>query len=98
MESIVEFIDPPEDKRKKRSAEWKRIVQELRSNPGEWGKVGNFSPGVATAIRRGKYRAFLDGINETEDPEDYIKRCWKIRSAKTDDGSRNDIFVCWIGN
>lgn len=93
----MEFIDPPEDKRQQRTAEWQRIVTELKAHPSEWAKVGNFSPGVATAIRRGKYRAFTADAPEYEDPEAYMTRNWQIRSSKTSDGTRNDIFIRWIG-
>lgn len=94
----MEFMEPPVDKRRARSTEWQRIVDELRTHPNEWARVGNFSPGVATAIRRGRYKAFLTGMPEHENPETYVTRCWQVRSAKTDDGTRNDIFVRWIGD
>lgn len=93
----LEFSNPPQDRREQRTAEWKRITTELRANPGQWAKVGNFSPGVATAIRRGKYRAFLDPDDNITEPETYMRQHWEIRTHKTGDGTRNDIYIRWNG-
>ena len=60
--------------------------------------VGNFSPGVATHIRRGLYKAFLGGwVGSEGDVTAYMQRHWEITTRKTDVGSRNDIYIRWIG-
>lgn len=91
----MEFVTPPPQQSRQRSERWVNVVTELKANPGEWAKVGNFSPGVATHIRRGKYPAFLDGSDTT--PEVWMKTYWEITTRKTDNGNRNDVYVRWIG-
>lgn len=95
----MEFITPPPEKRGQRSARWHNIVAQLKQNPTEWAMVGNFSPGVATHIRRGKYPAFLpEGERLTEDAAAaYMKVHWQITTRKTDEGKRNDVYVRWLG-
>lgn len=94
----MEFIDPPPEERGARSEKWKNIVATLKANPGEWARVGNYSPGVATHIRRGEYKAFLDQEYATpEAAESYMKRAWKVTTRKTNDGKRNDVYVKWLG-
>lgn len=98
--NTMERIDPPAEKRGERSAEWRNRVLILKNNPGEFYKVGNYSPGVATHIRRGEYRAFLDPDNPPLNPEQaeaYMKRHWQITTRKTDEGGRNDVFIKWLG-
>lgn len=88
----MEFIDPPAGNRRGR---WKEIVQTLKENKGKWALVGNFSPGVATQIRRGNYKAFID--NDSVTPEVHMKQHWEVTTRKTNDGSRNDIYIRWLG-
>lgn len=92
----MEFVDPPEEARGERSRRWNNIVSTLKENKGEWAIVGNFSPGVATHIRRGMYKAFLPK-DLTSPPEIYMKQHWDITTRKTDDGKRNDIYIKWLG-
>ena len=96
---MVEFMDPPTESRGARSQRWRDIVATLKEKQGEWGIVGNYSPGVATHIRRGKYRAFLpEGERLQEDAAvAYIKLHWEITTRKTDNGKRNDIYMRWLG-
>ena len=92
----MEFTEPPLMKHQKSRKHWTEIVQQLKSNPGKWALVGNYSPGVATHIRRGKYPAFLEGWQGT--PEQvllYMGRHWEVTTRKTGEG-RNDVFIRWI--
>ena len=91
----MEFVDPPAQQARQRSERWNNIVTELKASPMQWAKVGNFSPGVATHIRRGKYPAFLDGCDTT--PEVWMQQHWEITTRKTDNGNRNDVYIRWIG-
>ena len=96
----MERMDPPVEIRGQRSEDWRNRVLVLKNNPGEFYKVGNYSPGVATHIRRGEYRAFLDPDNPPLNPEQaeaYMKLHWQITTRKTDDGKRNDVFIRWLG-
>lgn len=92
----MEFVKPPPEKKGQRSERWRSIVSELKKNRGEWALVGNFSPGVATHIRRGKYPAFLEGIDH-DNPNLYMAAHWEITTRKTDNGNRNDIYIRWLG-
>lgn len=92
----MEFIDPPPEVKGQRSERWREIARTLKENKGQWALVGNFSPGVATHIRRGQYKAFVDkdaGI----DPAAYMSLHWEVTTRKTDNGSRNDVYVRWLG-
>jgi hypothetical protein len=40
-----------------RKIKWDEVVKEVRANGGKWGRVGVFSPSVATHIRAGRYPA-----------------------------------------
>lgn len=94
----MEFIDPPKEARGERSKRWQDIVVTLKENKGEWALVGNFSPGVATHIRRGQYKAFLQGwVGNEGDLAAYMQRHWEVTTRKTDTGSRNDIYIRWLG-
>lgn len=92
----MEFIAPPPETKGQRSERWREIVASLRERKGEWALVGNFSPGVATHIRRGKYPAFLDGCTQP-DVGTYMSSHWQITTRKTDEGKRNDIYIRWLG-
>lgn len=92
----MEFVDPPTKAIQERSDKWKEIVWELRHNRGNWGLVGNYSPGVATQIRRGKYKAFI-AEDAIESAEVYMRNHWEITTRKTNNGNRNDIYIKWIG-
>lgn len=99
----MEFVSPPPEKKGQRSERWREIVQTLKSNKGEWALVGNFSPGVATHIRNGEYRAFLDDFEGTpEQAALYMKRHWEVTTRKTDgsvegDRKRNDVYIRYLG-
>lgn len=96
----MERMDPPVEAKGQRSAEWRERVRLLKEHPGEFYKVGNYSPGVATHIRRGEYKAFLDPDNPPLSPEQaevYMKQHWQITTRKTESGTRNDIFIRWLG-
>lgn len=94
----MEKMDPPPSIRAERSEDWRNRVNLMKSNPGEYYKVGNYSPGVATHIRRGEYRAFLDQpYDNPEAAEAYMARHWHVTTRKTDDGKRNDVFIKWLG-
>lgn len=94
----MQFVDPPPEARGERTKRWEEIVAMLRAHRGEWALVGNFSPGIATAIRRGKYKAFLDGVyNDEHLAHLHMKQHWEVTTRKTDDGKRNDVYVRWLG-
>ena len=94
----MEFVSPPPEAKGERSKRWQEIVTNLKQHRGEWALVGNFSPGVATHIRRGKYAAFMEGDNVPEEQaHGYMSRYWEITTRKTSDGKRNDIYIRYIG-
>lgn len=51
--------DPKPKKSGPRSEKWPAVVQFLDEHPGEWAYVGDYSLGIAPAIRRGEYPAFF---------------------------------------
>lgn len=94
----MEFVIPPPEKKGQKSERWRTVVKELKARTGEWALVGNFSPGVATHIRRGKYPAFLEGYEGTPEQVNlYMARHWEVTTRKTDGGKRNDVYIRWLG-
>lgn len=92
----MEFVEPPPSKKGAMSDRWVAVVAELKTNKGQWANVGNYSPGVATHLRRGKYPAFLEGC-EHEEHSVYMAAHWEITTRKTDEGHRNDVYIRWVG-
>lgn len=94
----MEFVTPPPERRGQRSHKWREIVAALKEHPQEWALIGNFSPGVATQIRRGKYPAFVEGWEGSpEQIQLYMNRHWEVTTRKTDSGKRNDLYLRWLG-
>jgi hypothetical protein len=91
----MEFVTPPKEIRGERSKRWVEIVDTLRANANEWGLVGNYSPGIATHIRRGNYSAFLPD-DLSIDPGVYMDQHWENTTRKNGDG-RQDVYVRWLG-
>lgn len=91
----MEFIDPPAPKTRPKSKHWPEVVDALKKNPGQWGLAGNYSIGVATHVRNGRYVAFFpDG--ET-DRKGYMESNWEVTTRNTSDG-RNDLYIRWVGS
>ena len=91
----MDFIDPPKESRGEKSKRWVEVANTLRESVGEWAMVGNYSPGIATHIRRGNYAAFLPDPCPI-DPAVYMDQHWEITTRKNGDG-RQDIYVRWLG-
>jgi hypothetical protein len=91
----MDFVTPPKEMRGERSKRWVEIVDTLRANVGEWGLVGNYSPGIATHIRRGSYPAFLPD-DLSIDKQVYMSQHWEITTRKNGE-SRQDVYVRWLG-
>lgn len=96
----VEFRDPPASVAGRTSDKWKKIVNEIMDNPGKCAFVGNWSPGVATQIRRGAYPAFLmhadTHMNEDEKAR-FMKMNFHVETRKTTPG-RADVYITYIGD
>lgn len=94
----MDFVDaPPDRKRRPLSKRWVDVVAGLHANPHQWANVGRYSPGIATSIRRGRYPAFTLGKPESMDDEVWIEQNYEITTRKCEDGSKNDIYIRYIG-
>ena len=91
----VEFIEPPLTAVQRSRNHWAYVAAELQAKPNEWAKVGTFSPGVATGIRRGKNPAFLDGAGSI-DPQAWMNLHWRVRTSKSENRTKDDVFMKWI--
>jgi hypothetical protein len=87
--------DPPAPQQYVKGIDWNAVVAELKANPNEFFLLGEFSPGMAAYIRRGKNAAFYPAGEA--DPRGYIKRHYVItaRSVVTG-GSRVDLYAKWM--
>lgn len=90
----MDFVEPPPPKRRNNSAHWVDSIDQLKDNPGKWGRVGNYSIGVSTHIKKGRYPLFYPP--GTPDPEAYVRDHWEVTTRSTGDG-RVDLYVRWIG-
>ena len=96
----MEFIDPPENVRTRRSAIWAERVKTLKENPTRWALIGDFSPGVPSQIRSGAYRAFIPADIEAHDIEGrkrYMTDNWEVRTVRQGEGTRTSMWIRWIG-
>jgi len=59
--------------------------------------VGEYSPCVATHIRRGTYKQFLPEDLQGISPEVYMSLHWEVTTRKTGDGRKNAVYIRWIG-
>jgi hypothetical protein len=93
----VEFVDQlPESKRHKPSQFWVDVVQEVKSQPGKWANVGEFSPGVASQIRSGSYPAFIPA--GVDDKRAYMERHWSVSTRSNGLPNRRcNVYVMWHG-
>ena len=95
--SVVEFGTPPVSKREQRRQRWQQAADELQANPNTWGKVGNYAPGTATALRKGLYRQFLKGMPDGMSASEWMRLNWEVHAVKVQGHSRDEIWVRWIG-
>lgn len=95
----MEFIEPPPSKKGAMSDRWINVVAELKTKKDQWALVGNYSPGVATHLRRGKYPAFMGDFSNFDPAQAalYMQRHWEITTRKTHNGDRNDVYIRWVG-
>lgn len=98
----MQFKSPPAERRRNRSPHWEEAAKNLKENPGEWGMVGVYSPGMASHIRKGRYPSFLpEGMSYTEDPiatEQYMKQHWEVTTRRINEGRRNEVYIRWVGS
>lgn len=90
----MDFVEPPPLKKRGNSQHWMNVVNELKANPGKWGLVGNYSVGVSTHIKNGRYPSFYPP--GTDDPAAYVQAHWEVTTRSTG-GSRVDVYVRWVG-
>ena len=90
----MEFKEPPPLKRQGSKEHWINTVKELKDNPQQWGLVGNYSIGVSTHIKNGRYPAFFPAGEQ--EPTEYLKKHGEVTTRSTSP-SRVDVFVRWIG-
>lgn len=96
----MEFIDPPENTRTIRSQVWVERVKILKENPTRWALIGEFSPGVASQIRAGAYKAFIDADIDEYDMDAkkrFMSENWEVRTARAKDNKRMSMWIRWIG-
>lgn len=94
----MEFKDPPETarKRRKNTEKWEQIKKSLMGNPDQWGLIGNFTLGVGTHIRRGKYGSLIpESITDVSERPAYMEKHWEVTTRRT--GESNDVYIRWIG-
>jgi len=95
----MEIIEPPPKRGNSGSREhWVTTVDTLRTQyPGRFGKVGTYSNGVSTQIRKGMYPAFYP--KDVTDKADYMLRHWEVTTRSSEEGrGRNDLYIKYIGD
>lgn len=104
----VSFGDPAPVQRWE-GTDWDGVVEKLQARPDEYGHVGQFSTGIASHIRAGRYKAFLPEALHDADPDEkrtYMRQHWEVTTRvvkpkrKRDEEpiyNRCDVFVKWLG-
>jgi hypothetical protein len=92
------FSEPPAVTRKRPpTSKWVEIVDSLKDNPDKYGLVGNFSLGVGSHIRKGKYASLVPiDIRDPEGRAEYMEQHWNVVSRRNGE-DRADIYIKWIG-
>lgn len=90
----MEFVEPPPLKHKRNSQKWIDIVDTLKQNPGEYGRLSDQAIGISTHIKNGRYPAFYP--KDTGDKETYIAQHWEI-TTRSAGKNRVDLFIKWLG-
>lgn len=95
----MEFIEPTRSRRQY----WQDTAKELRANPMKWGRIKPGAAGVCTAIREGKYVAFLPEELVIARPIDfdarvaYMKEHWEVIAQRLPENKHLFYtFIRWI--
>lgn len=97
MDSPV-LREPKSRPRGPRNDRWPEVVAFIKAHPGEWAYVGEFSAGIAPAIRRGEYPAFLpEGFDG--DAKQYVTDNYEltVNTIKGSTARRTDVYVRYVG-
>lgn len=92
----MEIVDPPGRSSREPSEHWQTVVRTLKDDyPGRYAKVGDYSNGVGTQIRKGLYPAFIPaGVT---DKADYMERHWVVTTRRSH-SDRRDLYIKWVGD
>ena len=91
--------------------DWPKVGAALKARKGKFGHVGQFSTGIASHLRSGRYKAFLPEALHDADPDEkraYMRDHWEVttrtvpppKRRKTDDDplyNRCDVYIKWLG-
>jgi len=91
--------EPRATARGPREPHWINAVKFSRDHPGEWVLVGEFSAGVAPAIRRGEYPAFLPSDYDG-DRAAYVTENFDVtvNTVKGSTARRTEVFIKYVGD
>lgn len=88
---------PPVVRKRPPTPKWSEIVDQLKKNPSQYGLVGNFSLGVGSHIRRGKYASLVPAdVRDPDDRVEYMEKHWDIVTRRNGI-DRADVYIKWIG-
>lgn len=94
MAEIVQQ-DPPETHQAARRVNWTEVVATLKATPNTWYRVGEFSPGVATYLKAGRYKALYP--DDVVHAPSYISQHYEITTRVARPGEpRVDLFMRWL--
>jgi hypothetical protein len=95
----VEFRSPkPPAQRWEGQVDWNEVVATLKEAKNEWGYVGNYSSGIASHIRSGRYKQFHPHADDQEAGKAYVARHWEVTVRKADDDSGlYELYIRWLG-
>ena len=99
LDGSVEFRTPEAPvSRFRPRVDWAAVVKTLKADPGEWGYVGDFSSGLASSIRAGRYQQFHPHGDDEEKARAYMRRHWEVTVRKVkDDSGRYETYLRWLG-
>lgn len=95
---------PPKPKKGPGETNWQAVVDFAKANPGQWVKVGPYSGGMMSAIKRGLIAPFFrDNPNvqrDTVDASEWIAKNWDITSrtvSRTETTRQVDLYLRYKG-
>jgi hypothetical protein len=91
--------EPRATARGAREPHWIGVVKFSRDHPCEWVLAGEYSAGVAPAIRRGEYPAFLPSDYDG-DRAAYVAENFDVtvNTIKGSTARRTEVFIKYVGD
>lgn len=100
LDPSIQFREPgPVRPPREGETDWTAVVETLKQHKGEWALVGEYSQGVASHIRSGRYQQFHPHGSERDKAALYMERHWEVtlRKERDDQTGVRSLYIRWLG-